>query len=365
MTNRKPTGAALLDLPAGLGQRAETIRYDVLQPDRSLAFTCSQPERATASIAWDANSQTQRTLHGLALGPRDVARIDPTVHRLAPKWVLDDGTEFACGLFLFSTPAFPQLAGQQFMNADLADQSVVLNQGRESSYNLGPYSPLLPAIMGLVDEVGLVPYVVADQVLGTTGSAPYSQPVGTSRGQILDDLLLAAGMYPAFFDNAGNLRLKLVPNPLSTAQADVVLSTGPSGRIVRDSIQRGNNLATAPNRYLVVGSATSQAEVSGYFDVPDNAPHSFARRGYRVVKRIDVQAASDNTAAVAAAQAAYANDFDTYDEVKFDTSPDPRSDGFQVVNFLGTNYREQSFTLPLAPGARMSHVARKVYQPSQ
>jgi len=362
---RPVSGSSLLDLPAGLGQRAESVRFDVLNADRSFAFTATQAEASVATVSWDANATTNRTLRGVNFGPRDAARIDPTVHRLAPFWVLDDGTQWQQGLYLFSSPEFPRLAGQTFLRSDLYDQSVILAQPRESSYSLGPYSQILPALLALAAEVGIGAQQIAVDALSpaTTGSAPYTKPAGTTRADVMADLCAAAGMYPPYFDNQGHLRLRSVPNPLSSAAPDVAYSTGPSSRIVRDSIVTANNLATAPNRYLVIGSTSSSAEVTGYFDVPANAPHSFERRGFRVVKRVDAQGAADSEACRVAAQAAYATDFDAYDEVRYVTAPDPRADGFQITNFLGTNYREQSWQLPLAPGGQMPHVARKVYQP--
>lgn len=367
MTGRRAAGSTLLDLPAGLGQRAETIRYDVLNADRSFAFTATQAQTRVASVSWDANASVQRTLHGVAFGPRDAAQIDPTVHRLAPFWVLDDGTQFQCGLFIFSSPEYPRLAGQSFLRADLTDLSVLLNQAREATYSLPPYAQILPALVGLAAEMGISDHIVVDALTpATIGSAPYTKSAGTARREIFDDLCAAAGLYPPFFDNSGNLRFRSVPNPLYAAPADVVYDISSTGRIVRDSIVTANNLATAPNRYLAIGSATSSGEVVGYFDIPPSAPHSFERRGFRVVKRVDVQGVADSQACVVAAHAAYANDFDVYDEVRFAAAPDPRADGFQILNFLGTNYREQSWTLPLAPGGGgqgMTRVGRKVYQP--
>lgn len=353
-----------LDLKAGIGQRLESVKWNVLGVDRTVLFSLSNVDAShPAEISFDGNSNTQRTLHGLRVGPAEAARIDPIVHRLQPSWVLASGTSYPLGLFLFSSANTPIDSGGNVLMADLYDQSVILNQQRASTFSLSAGTPVTVAIAQLVAELGLTAYASIDSSAVVTGAnVPVSWSLGTAYGVILSDLALAGGLFPPYFDNNGFLRFRAVPNPISTAPADLTFLADVNSRIIAGTITTSTDLITAPNRYIVRGSGTGAFEVVGTYDVPASAPHSKEHIGYvRTAPIIDNQAVSTSTTAQAAAQAAYATDYSTYDWVQFHSAPDPRDDGYQIVNFLGTNYREQSWTLRLTPGGPHTHSARKVY----
>lgn len=351
----------LLDLVPGIGQRIETVRFDIVNPDRSVEFQVTNAEAdQVPTISWDGDAAQQRTLNGLVIGPADAARINPIVHRLRPSWVLDTGDTFPLGLFLFSSNDSHVDSWGADLAGGLGDSNVILGQAREATLSLPIGATIREAMLSIIDELGLSAYASVDPS-DVLLSAPISWQLGTTRGQILTDLCQAAAFYPPYWDNNAILRLRAVPNPLSAAVADLTFTGDSGSRVIGGSIVTSSDLVKAPNRYIVRGSATNGAEVSAFYDIPASAPHSKDAIGYIRAIVIDNSAVSDAAAAAASAHAAYATDFTTYDWVSFDTSPDPRADGYQVVSFLGTNYRAQSWSLPCTPGGPMSWKCRRVY----
>lgn len=358
---RQWTGTQLLDLAPGVGQRIETVRYDVLRADRSVEFTLTNVEADhPPTISWDSTSSTNRTLNGLTIGPADASRINPLTHRLAPYWVLDTGDTYPLGVFLFSGVDRHVDSWGSDLSGTMYDQSVILNQPRESSLSIGVGGQVRSALQQIVDEVGLTAYASIDPTPAYV-STPVSWQLGTSRGQTLTDLCLSAGFYPWYFDNTGILRLRAIPNPLSTAPADLTFNADASSRIIAGSVMTSTDLVKAPNRYIVRGNSSASQEVSAFYDVPASAPHSKDNIGYVRSVVIDNQAVTDSASALVAAQAAYATDFSTYDWMSFQSSPEPRADGFQIASVLGSNYRVVSWSLPLTPGGPMAWKTRKNY----
>jgi len=360
---RSWTDEQLADLVEGVGQRFETYRFDVLRPDLSYEFTLQTVDADNPpSIDWDATSSTQRTLHGLNISPKEINSIDPLTHRLAAYMQFDTGRLWPLGVFLFANPHEKVSSYGHWLNSDLMDQSVILNQGREAAFGIDAGSQILPAMQLMIDELGLTARASIDPTLVTLSpDAPHSWAAGTTRGKILGDLCTAAGFYPPYFDGLGWLRLRAVPYPLSAAPADLFFDETNS-RILSDSIDVSNNLNTAPNRYIVTGPALSTAEIVGIYDIPPSAPHSFQHRGFHVVAPpVQNALVTDNASAIAAAHALYANDFSAYEQIEFSTAPEPRVGGYQVMDVIGTKYRVQSWSLTCSPGSEHRHTGRAIY----
>lgn len=366
MGSREVTGDDLFDLPAGLGQRVEGVRFDILTSDLEYAFTCREVDRTskTPTIHFDANADVNRTISSMWFGPGDTAKIDPFSHLLAPKWVLDDGTTKNYGVFHFANlPLERHSYGDVYVPA-LYDSSVILNQERGKTFSIQPGTLLTTGARRLIEEVGLSSRAAIDNSAEyVTGPAAQVFAGSMTRKQMLSAICEALGFYPPYFDNDGFLRLRAVPNPLSEAKPDFKYVEDENSRIIRDSVQISSNIIDAPNVYKVIGSPTGAEEVVGVFYVPASAPHSVQRRGWEQVKSIQNQDIHSKPAADVAAQAAYVNDFSTYLEVQVETAAEPRSDGMQVIAYRNVNYREQSTDLAFKTGGTMRHSWQKVWQP--
>lgn len=361
---RRWTGGDLLDLPAGLGQLKSTVRFEILNYDLTFVFTAEQVDLENPpTIQFDANADTCRTMSGLRFSARDAARINPLLHLVRPVWVLDDGSEFPMGVFMFAdSPLDVHSYGDEF-TPSCYDRSVLLNQARGRSYSISPGTLFTTSVRELLAEVGLLSWasIDASSVYATT---PQVFPPANTRGATLRSICQALGFYPWYFNNDGFVRFRAVPNPISSAEPDAIYTLDENSRVLFDSIKASSNIVTAPNVYRVVGATSAGGEVVGEFRVPDSAPHSVARRGFEIAAPpINNQAVQDQQAADVAAQAAYANDFDTHVQVEYQTPADPRADGMQLEQFDGVNYRVQSWGMEAAPGGVMVHVVQEVWVP--
>lgn len=361
--NQRYRGGRLLDLPADLGQRAETVRFDILNADLTFAFTATHVDRDDPPVIhFDANAETNRTMSGIRIGYEDAQRINPLVHLIQPRWVLHDASEWPMGVFHFAdTPLDVRSWGYEF-TPECYDRSVILNQERGRTFVVESGGLLIQAARTLLAEVGLLAWSAIENS-NIAASAAMMFPPTNTRKQTLNSLCEAMGFYPAYFNNDGFCALRSVPNPISDAAPDVIYTADQDSRILADTVQISSNIQDAPNVYRVIGSPASGGEVVGTFRVPESAPHSVSARGFEVVKTIHNQGVQDALAAEQAAQAAYVNDFSTHVQVAFETAPDPRADGMQVVRFLDTNYREQQWGIECSPGGAMVHIVQEVWQP--
>lgn len=357
------SGTALLDLPAGVGQIKLSFRYEILNYDLTYAFTAEAVDRDNPpTIYFDANGDINRTMSGIRFGPRDAERINPLSHLVMPRCELEDGTLINMGVFHFKTvPLTIHTWGDEF-RPECYDRSLILVQKRKGSFAIGKDTLYTTAARALIDEVGLTAFAAVDNS-SAAAQSPQTFPSGTSRKAILKWICEALGFYPPYFDNDGFLRLRAVPNPISDAPPDVIYTADENSRIIHDSISAESNIGDAPNVYRVVGDPFAGAEVIGEFFVPATAPHSVAHRGFEIADEVSNQNVHDKPAADAAAHQRYVMDYSTFVRVDFETSIDPRADGMLLSRFLGTNYREQSWSMECRPGGRMTHSAQEVWQP--
>jgi hypothetical protein len=173
----------------------------------------------------------------------------------------------------------------------------------------------------------------------------------------MESLCAMAGFLPPYFNNSGILVCRAAPD-LVSASPD--FSYGANTVVYPGTAVMSDDILTAPNQYLVVGSS-AQIELVGIFDVPDVAPNSFANTGRYRRKTIDVQGLTTQADANAAAAAAYASDSSTYTWLSFDTPVDPRHDTWDIVSFDGVNYRQLGWGIECHSGGTMHHDLRGTY----
>jgi hypothetical protein len=238
------------------------------------------------------------------------------------------------------------------------DQTIILDQDITSSFGLAAGDSIRDAILQQF-EAALVPSYVVDPEIVTTIAEPILWPIGTKRLKIVNELAAMAGAFSVYFDNDGTGRVTLIPD-LSVAPVEHTYLSG--GRMIAGSMVESDDLLAAPNRFQVIDSSAEATPVVGVYDVPPSAPHSFANRGFYVVETIQEQGLEDATQATARAYAAYVESQGGYQWVQFSSSPDPRHDTFDIVDYLGTRYREQGWSLPLEEGSEMTHDLRRVYE---
>lgn len=369
------TATQQLDAPVGV--RAESIRWDLLdQSFNKLGSLAVDRQRLIPEIVNDVNSAIRRKVNNWRLLPRALANKDSALfhagevnivsQRVRPSWILGaggPGYEFPLGVFLWGNDSQYVHTYGNHEDCTLVDQCTILNQPITQSLSYPVGTNIATALNAAAAAAGLTAVSIDSSALVTT--APFTWLAGAvTQLAVMEALCAAGGYYAPYFDNNGTLRCRIAPN-LATASPDLTYLMG--SRMLPDTIMKSSDLLIAPNRYIVVDNSATTAPLVGLFDVPASAPHSYANRGFYVVSVTNVQGLASQAAANAAAQAVYAQDPSTYSWLSFESTPDPRHDTFNIVGTqlaVGgaiTNYREQGWRLPCAPGAKMIHDLRGIY----
>lgn len=352
------TSTQLLDLD-GLGQRSADIRFDVLDQTLTRIGTIAADADAGTRVLNNSNATIKRTLQNLRLNASVQADLDPFGDRLRPMFVLENGAEYALGVFILG--GIDRARWEWGLDADVAgiDQGLILDQPLERTIGYPAGTNVRDAILEQF-ATALVPVYDVDPTIETELPNPISWPAGTqaSRGKIINELAALAGAYSYWFDNQGTGRVLRVPD-LATSVPTLVYDS--DGRILHGSMVETDDILEAPNRYIVVETGNPDAAISGWYDIPDDAPHSAVNRGFVIATVIDEQGLGSVAQAEQRAQAAYAQASGTFEWVQFSSPPDPRHDTFDAVLYLGGVYREQAWSMPLIEGGEMTHDLRRVY----
>lgn len=355
------TPNTLLDLPARIGQRRETVRWQVLDQELNPIGDLDVERQAGAAVVNDTRSAVKRKVRSVTI--RDSQDVNLFTDRIAPVWVLEDGTEWDLGVFMFPKVSDVLAAsGRSRLGATLFDQGFILDQPTDRTVGISEGGSVYDTIVDIVDRLG---FDEQRRVIDRSNAAvadPVGWPAGSQTwGQVLGDLTAMAGAFSPYFDNAGILRVRrVVPvDELSNDDA-VTYDLGPSSRVVRDSVVISDNLLSAPNRWVVINTGANEGEIVGVADVDPQAPHSFERRGFRIVEVIRMQGIESTQAAQLAAEGRARESFHSFDEIRFDSAADPRHDTFDLVLFDQQLCREVRWELPLDAGSVMSHEIRVV-----
>lgn len=354
----------ILDLKANIGEVRSSVVFDVLDSNLSLLFQINPIMEGNVSVKVNTSSTVKRTMSGIHLDPIDNARIDVFNHRIRPSWVIDTGTvqqQYPLGTFVFSDANRPRSTFGVELQGTLYDQTVILNQGRETTLSIPAGTSITAVLTLLAAEVNLAGSLIAIDPSSAVVSTPVAWRAGETRYKGMEDLCALAGFYPPYFDNNGVLRLKQAPSSLTGIAPDHSYNAGADSRIIDGTLIESDDLVSAPNRYLVVNTSGTDSEISGYYDLPASAPQSYANRGYRITTKVDAQGIETSAQAVQRARLAAITDNSAYNWVEFNATPDPRHDIFDIVEYLGLNYREVEWDLKLSPGGPQSHKLRRIY----
>lgn len=355
MTGNTATTANILDLD-GIRRRVDTFAFDIVDATNSQIGSIQPTRDRPCTIQNDTTRAIYRSLTGFEVDANQQTELATISARVRPRLILQDGTSYNLGVFLFGDATRPRRSWGLELSASLVDPLYILNQpiGRVVAYEEGT-NPV-DAAAALAAEVITSPTSVTPTA--TLLGVPLAWKVSDTRQKVINDLMAIAGYLPVYFDNDGTMQLRTVPLP--PFGSDVTYEAG--GRIVKDSIIETDDLLKAPNRYIVIESGASGSPIVGQFDLPNSAPNSIANRGFPVVKVLQAQGLPDNDSALFAATAAAYSDPDQYRQVQFQSTMDPRHDTFNIVTLLGVQYREVAWSVTLRSGSPMQHSLRAVYQ---
>ena len=348
------TDDRLLDL-VDVGMRTDRFRVDVLNASNGKIGELHPP--VGMKIDNDATRAIKRRA-SIDVSAAEFNDIDPLTHRLRPTMILENGSEYPLGVFMFAD--YPRVRSSYGLSASatLFDQGLILGQQLRSTVAVEVATNAAAAFAAIAAEAG----VLAMKVDSTSASvgAPLVWPAGKSSatyGRVLSDLAAIAGFHDPYFDNDGVLVARRLTNP-----DDVVASLRyvDGGRIIAGSMLESNDLLSAPNLVIVVDTAAGGNPVTYRYELGADAPHAWARRGFWVPRMIEAPGVASIANAVELARTAIATDPLAWETVSFASPLDPRHDTFDIIDYRGQNYLEQRWSMSLTAGGEMTHEAKRV-----
>lgn len=356
------TTAQLLDIGEGVGQRADTFRFDVLNSTLDIQGQIELRSDVTPTVTNNIHAQIKRTA-SIAPKPSEIDSLNLLIARVRPVMILPDDTEYNLGVFMFADSSAIRWTYGTVPSPILVDQGLVVDQPIPNAYGAATGSSVKTLIEALLSEAGITSFQI--DVDATIGS-PMAWPPGVSRQTVINELAATAGGYSLFFDNDGMARVIEAPS------ADVASlhyrTTSP--RISMGSIVESDDTLDAPNRFIVISqTGDSDGGVAvGVYDIADSAPHSAVNRGYVVARVLTTTGLTSSAAAAARAESWAKQSASNFSWLSFSSPLDPRHDTFDVVDVdVGDGagpvvYREQGWSMALVSGGLMMHDCRRSYQ---
>lgn len=339
----------LLDLRTGVGQVGSKFVWEVLDMGQRY-IGAVKPER-TVNLDMNTNGITMRTCSGLRLREKDARELNPLANLLSPVMVLGDGTRWRLGVLAMTDDNTIEGTGQNFLELHLDDLRFILNYPMPHSFGVDDGGSIYAAMLELVQGIGITRHKITPTT-ATIGGGPVNWPPDATRLSILESLCAKAGYYKPYFDNDGYLVLRPA-GALTPDEAHVY--TRNNSRLIPGSIVSSSGLLKAYNGYKVISSGPTNGEIYAVAYIDSKLEHSKERRGFEVLKTIRVQGAASLEDCQRIARTHANQDPLRYGGVQMISSPDPRHDIYDVVQWDGALYLEVSWSLQLRPGGDHRH----------
>lgn len=308
-----------------------------------------------ATMRFDTARTSFRTLSGVEVFRADLSQIDVEHERLKVTMILQNGARFPLGILMFGQDnRAPASWGTKF-TPELFDEVFLIDQDLDTTVS----APIGASVYDLI-IVLLAPfkYEILVDLPDVNVAAPLVFQVGSSRYAALKAAAGLLGCFAPYFDNEHRFRFKSARLSGDTT----VDHTYRSGlRIIEEQMQLQNSSYKAPNRYIVANGDPVNPVV-GIYDLPPSAPHSAFSRDGRIVTTS--RTAQGLLTTEAARQAAYVDaitDRTSYGRITFAATADPRHDGFDTMDIIGTRYLETAWTLELVSGGLHTHEGTQLW----
>lgn len=349
-----------LQLPAYVGQRSITFRFDIVDSVTGYRRTVQPLRSGVPTLKHNTAATVTRSLTDLQLAPSDVATFSSITSRLEPFMVV--GSEiFSLGHFIpadWARRRFSSRADAVIGVSAWYDEMFIIDQ--QISTGFGALTPSGEVISAMLRRF-LSQFPVNYRLEPTTFSGLGSWGPGTRGGVIIEQLALDGDYLSPWFDVTSTLQFIRSFDPaekLPDFDFDVDF------RVLRENIIESDNLIDAPNRFVVIGNGADalggNADVIGFADVPTSAPHSIANRGFVIPSVQNRQVGSSAQAGAIARNMVQRQTL--IEQVELETLPDPRHDSYDVIHWQDENWLEVAWSLPMVDDGRMSHTLRKVYR---
>lgn len=348
-------------LTARQGVRSIAYRYDRLSELNNYIEPVDWV--VGGSVANNSLADIKRTAKFRVLDRGSINYLKDRIRPWACLSMPDGGTvEWPLGVFVLSTPARGiDQADVVTRDVDAYDQLLVLSQDK-----VGDRYSVAAGVL-YTTAISTLTFGYASNIVPSTLAlpAPMEWPPSTSYLRILNDLLAAINYQSASFDELGRLVCQPYLSPASRS-SEYTYADGEAS-VRTGTAEQTLDLFNIPNKWVLVKSEADQAALtSTYTNTSATSPTSTVSRGRTIVDFRDGEDAADQTTLDAKAARYAFEASQVFESLKFSTLAMPMHSNADVITLnipglaVDAKYSEQAWSLPLAPGATMTHEARRV-----
>lgn len=230
-----------------------------------------------------------------------IQQVSLTSARLRPVLIIEGLPEIPLGVFLISAAPEDWSDTGRILNLELLDRATVLDQDlMDVSYTVDTATPILSAVAAVVALAGESMNV--DATVTTLLSAPMVWPAGTSKLQIVNDLLGALNYNSLWVDGVGIFQATPYVVPANRSLFYEILNgvtrdlVDGATAIYSQQWSRDKDLFNVPNKVIAVQAATGTAAalIGTYTNTDPLSPFSYPSRGNRWVTKVLADVATPN-----------------------------------------------------------------------
>lgn len=296
---------------------------------------------------------------------QEVEDIDWLSDRIRP-WVDLNGQSYPQGVFLLSSPSRKWEKGVVVREIEAYDQGIILRDDKVTDrYTVASGTNYITAVKTLIEGAGITDH----NLVGTSKTLPVTRDwdPGTSKGQIVNDLLGAINYKSLFFDSEG----KAVAVPYQSPSVAPALHTyrDDDESVVFPDVEEILDLFDVANKWTLVVSEPDRAPLSStYTNSLASSLTSTVSRGRTIVDfRTGIEAADQTTLDALASKLAFEAS-QVFSAVEMRTALMPTHGDSDVIDFefsglgIASRYVEHEWEFEMRRGAEMRHRIRRIVQ---
>lgn len=283
------------------GNRTTSYRWELLSHsagvDSLLGYLDGVVEK-TASLSWVSNQAVKGTgnlkvadLPSAQAGFMTISQLTMSTIRIRPVLIVAGLPEIPLGVFLVSASPEDWSTQGRLYSLELHDKCTVLDQDLvDQFYTVDAATPILTAVLTVISSAG--ESITVDASVTSTLSSPMVWDPGTSKLQIVNDLLNALGYNSLWIDGTGAFRATPYVLPANRSIGYELLN-GVNRELLDGSLSiysqdwtRDRDLYLVPNKIVAVQTATgaTAALTGSYTNTDPTSPFSYPSRGRYVTQ---------------------------------------------------------------------------------
>jgi len=340
--------------------RTIDFRYHVLKDGADYCLL-RPTEDGWPTLRMDNNADIRMSLRGKFFPPEKP--VNWLADQIRPEMIID-GAVYRLGVYLPATVNQRETETEQMIELETYDRSWLARDSRiESRQYFAAGTNYIEAVSSLLAASGIGTISAVSSTL-TLPEARESWEIGTSRLDIINDLLQEIGYRKVWMDAEGTARLE----PYETISAENIrhsISDRDVRSLLLPGMGRQTDVYSAPNVFVAICSNPDKDE--GMIATAENhsgqSPLSIQRRGRRIVEvtRIDNIASQEELQAFVDRQ--LSDSLISGETIQVTTGLLPGFDSGEVTSLqygeLFAICREKAWSMSLKPGGDMKHTLER------